>query len=255
MGPVFVAEELYVKYDKTPVLWDISFSIPKGALVGILGPNGAGKSSLLKAALGLVKPLSGKIEFFSQPLAEVRRKIAYVPQRQSVDWDFPITAMQVVLMGRYGRLGWFGRPCRADREAAEKALEIVGMTHFADRQISELSGGQQQRLFLARALVQSPDIFLLDEPFAGVDATTEHEIMSVLKQQKKEGKTILLVHHDLSTVESYFDWLLLLNVRLVAAGAVSEVLTSHHLAKAFGKMPTVFDEAVSLSVKKMGGYL
>ncbi len=255
MDSICIAEELYVNYEKTPVLWDVSFSVPKGVLVGILGPNGAGKSSLLKAALGLVKPLSGKIEFFQEPLSSVRQKIAYVPQRQSVDWDFPITAIQVVLMGRYGRLGLFGRPRKADREAASKALQLVGMAGFADRQISQLSGGQQQRLFLARALVQNPDIFLLDEPFAGVDLTTEKEIMVLLKKLKGEGKTIFIVHHDLPTVEEYFDWAILLKTRLIACGPVAEVFHADHLAKTFGKMPTVFDEAVSLSVKKTGGYL
>lgn len=224
-------------------------------MVGILGPNGAGKSSLLKSALGLIKPLSGKIEFFQEPICLSRQKIAYVPQRQSVDWDFPITSIQVVLMGRYGKLGPFGKPKRADWEAAEKALELVGMHHFRDRQISELSGGQQQRLFLARALVQNPDIFLLDEPFVGVDLTTEQEIVRLLKQQKEEGKTIFIVHHDLPSVEAYFDWVLLLNTRLIACGPVAEVFHAEHLAKAFGKTPTVFDEAVSLSVKKNRGYL
>lgn len=255
MESVCIAKELYVHYEKNPVLWDISFSIPKGVLVGIIGPNGAGKSSLLKAALGLVKPLSGKIEFFKEPIAQSRKKIAYVPQRQSVDWDFPITAMQVVLMGRYGKLGLLGRPRKADREAAQKALELVGMAHFADRQISQLSGGQQQRLFLARSLLQNPDIFLLDEPFAGVDLTTEKEIMQLLKQQKEEGKTVFIVHHDLPTVENYFDWVILLNTRLVACGPLKEVFHAEHLAKAFGKTETVFDEAASLSIQKMRGYL
>lgn len=255
MEPICIADGLYVAYDKNPVLWDVSFSIPKGVLVGILGPNGAGKSSLLKTALGLIKPLSGKIEFFRQPIHLSRRKIAYVPQRQSVDWDFPITAIQVVLMGRYGRLGLFGKPRKADREAAQKALELVGMAPFADRQISQLSGGQQQRLFLARALVQNPDIFLLDEPFAGVDLTTEEEIVALLKQQKEKGKTILIVHHDLPTVEAYFDWVLLLNTRLIACGPVADVFHAEHVAKTFGKTPTVFDEAMSLSIKKPRGYL
>jgi manganese/zinc/iron transport system ATP- binding protein len=255
LDAIFHAEELNVNYERTPVLWDVSFSIPKGLLVGIVGPNGAGKSSLLKAALGLVKPLSGKIEFLQQPISRVRQKIAYVPQRQSVDWDFPITALQVVLMGRYGKMGWFGRPRRADREAAKKALEVVGMASYADRQISELSGGQQQRLFLARAFVQNPDIFLMDEPFTGVDLTTEKEIIELLKKQKQEGKTIFIVHHDLPTVEEYFDWVMLLNTRLIAYGPTSEIFQAANLAKTFGKMPTVFDEAASLCAKKMSGYL
>ena len=255
LEPICIAEELYVNYEKNPVLWDVSFSIPKGVLVGILGPNGAGKSSLLKAALGLVKPLSGKIEFFKEPIVKSRQKIAYVPQRQSVDWDFPITAIQVVLMGRYGKLGLFGRPRKADREAAQRALELVGMAHYADRQISQLSGGQQQRLFLARAFLQNPDIFLLDEPFAGVDLTTEQEIMQLLKGQKDEGKTIFIVHHDLPSVESYFDWVVLLNTRLIASGPVSEVFHAENLAKTFGKTQPVFDEAASLAIHKARGYL
>lgn len=255
MEPVWIAQELYVNYEKLPVLWDISFAIPKGVIVGILGPNGAGKSTLFKAALGFVKPISGKVEFLHQPLAKVRHKIAYVPQRQSIDWDFPITALQVVLMGRYGRLGWFGRLRKADREAAMHALATLGMAHLADRQISELSGGQQQRLFFARALLQDPDIFLFDEPFAGIDATTELEIMALLKKQKEEGKTIFIVHHELSTVESYFDWLILLNTRLIASGPTREVFLPRYLSKAFGRMPPMFDEAVSLSAKKTGGYL
>lgn len=187
-SPIFCAEELYVNFEKTPVLWDVTFSIPKGLLVGILGPNGAGKSTLLKSALGLVKPLSGKVEFFRENLDRVRQKIAYVPQRESVDWDFPITALEVVLMGRYGRLGWLGRPKKADREAAARALELVGMGAYAHRQISQLSGGQQQRLFLARAFVQNPEIFLMDEPFAGVDLTTEKEIVDLLKNRRKRGR-------------------------------------------------------------------
>ena len=255
MDSIFTAEELNVNYEKTPVLWDLSFSIPKGLLVGIIGPNGAGKSTLLKAALGLVKPTSGKIEFFGSPLESVRQRIAYVPQRESVDWDFPITALQVVLMGRYGRLGWFGRPRKADREAARKALELVGMGDYAERQISQLSGGQQQRLFLARAFVQNPDIFLMDEPFAGVDLTTEKEIIELLKKQKELGKTIFIVHHDLPTVQTYFDWVILLNTRLIASGPTKEVFTGENLSRAFGKMPTLFDEAASLSVKKISGYL
>ncbi|MBS0626340.1 MAG: metal ABC transporter ATP-binding protein [Verrucomicrobia bacterium] len=252
---ILTAEDLTVTYEKNPVLWDLSFSIPSGVLVGIVGPNGAGKSTLLKAALGLVKPLSGKISFFNQPLDKVRQRIAYVPQRQSVDWDFPITALQVVLMGRYGRLGWFGRPRKADREAAAKALDLVGLSDCANRQISQLSGGQQQRLFLARAFVQNPDIFLMDEPFAGVDLTTEREIIDLLKKQKNEGKTIFIVHHDLPTVETYFDWTILLNKRLIACGPTSEVFCPDNLAKAFGKTPTLFDEAASLSAHKIRGYL
>lgn len=249
------ADALNINYGKTPILWDITFQIPKGLLIGIIGPNGAGKSTLLKAALGLVKPLSGKIALFGRPVVQARQKIAYVPQRESVDWDFPITALEVVLMGRYGRLGLFGRPRKADREAAGAALELVGMSAYADRQISQLSGGQQQRLFIARALVQNADLFLLDEPFAGVDLATEKAIMDLLRQQKEKGKTIFIVHHDLPTVEEYFDWAILLNTRLLGCGPVKEVFNRDNLKRAFGKSQLLFDEAAVLSAKSLSGLL
>jgi manganese/zinc/iron transport system ATP- binding protein len=244
---VIKAEELNVNYGKTSILWDLSFQIPQGLLVGIIGPNGAGKSTLLKAALGLVKPLSGNISIFG--------KVAYVPQRESVDWDFPITAAEVVLMGRYGRLGLFGRPRKADREAAAAALEQVGMSAYAHRQISQLSGGQQQRLFIARALVQDADLFLLDEPFVGVDLATEKAIMAILRKVKEQGKTVLIVHHDLPSVEEYFDWALLLNTRLLGCGPVKEIFTRDNLARAFGKSQLLFDEAANLSAKSISGIL
>lgn len=249
------SEELNINYGKTSVLWDISFQIPEGLLVGIVGPNGAGKSTLLKAALGLMNPLSGQISLFGKPARRVRRRVAYVPQRESIDWDFPITAEEVVLMGRYGRLGLFGKPRKADREAAAAALEQVGMTPFAHRQISQLSGGQQQRLFIARALVQNADLFLLDEPFVGVDLATEKAIMTLLRKQKGEGKTVLIVHHDLPSVEEYFDWVLLLNTRLLGCGPVKEVFTRDNVARAFGKNQSLFDEAANLSAKSMSGIL
>jgi manganese/zinc/iron transport system ATP- binding protein len=249
------AEDLNVNYGKTPVLWDVSFRIPKGVLVGIIGPNGAGKSTLLKAALGLVKPLSGKVDLLGESISKVRRKIAYVPQRESVDWDFPITALEVVLMGRYGRLGLFGRIRKADREAAAAALDLVGMGAYADRQIGQLSGGQQQRLFIARSLVQNAELFLLDEPFAGVDLATERSIVDLLRKQRDEGKTVFSVHHDLPTVEEYFDWVVLLNTRLVACGPAKEVFTRENLASAFGKNQTLFDEAAKLSAKTISGIL
>lgn len=241
------AEELNINYGKTSILWDLSFQIPKGVLMGIIGPNGAGKSTLLKAALGLLKPLSGKISLSGQ--------VAYVPQRESVDWDFPITAEEVVLMGRYGRLGLFGRLRKADREAAAAALEQVGMSAYAQRQIGQLSGGQQQRLFIARALVQNADIFLLDEPFAGVDLATEKAIMVLLRKQIELGKTILIVHHDLPSVEEYFDWALLLNTRLLGCGPVKKVFTKENLARTFGKSQLLFDEAADLSAKSISGEL
>lgn len=251
----FETDSLNVNYGKTPILWDATFQVPQGVLAGIIGPNGAGKSTLLKAALGLVKPLSGKISLLGQPACNARKRVAYVPQRESIDWDFPITALEVVLMGRYGRLGLFGRPRRADREAASAALELVGMSAYASRQISQLSGGQQQRLFIARALVQNADIFFLDEPFAGVDLTTEKAIMGLLRRQKEAGKTIFIVHHDLPTVEEYFDWAILLNTRILACGPVKEIFTRENLARTFGKSQLLFDEAAALSAKSLSGIL
>ena len=239
---------LNVNYGQTPVLWDISFRIPKGVLVGIIGPNGAGKSTLLKTALGLIKPLSGKIDLFGE-------NIAYVPQRGSVDWDFPITAFEVVLMGRFGKLGLFRRPRKADRDAALQALALVGMSAFADRQIGQLSGGQQQRLFIARALVQNGDLLLLDEPFAGVDLATEKSMIALLQAKKQEGKTIFVVHHDLPTVEEYFDWVIILNTRLVACGPTFDVFTKENIAQAFGKNQALFDEAAALAAKSVSGIL
>lgn len=247
MNYVLEAEELNVNFGKTSILWDVSFQIPKGVLVGLIGPNGAGKSTLLKAALGLVKPLSGKIS--------LKGSVAYVPQRETVDWDFPITAEEVVLMGRYGKLGLFGRLKRADREAAGAALEQVGLSAYADRQISQFSGGQQQRLFIARALVQNADVFFLDEPFAGVDLATEKEIMALLQKQKEQGKTLIIVHHDLPSVEEYFDWTLLLNNRLHGCGPVKEIFTRENLARTFGKNQSLFDEAAHLSAKSISGIL
>jgi manganese/zinc/iron transport system ATP- binding protein len=247
------AHQLTINYEKTPVLWDITFSIPQGHLVGIIGPNGAGKSTLIKAALGLIKPISGKIDFFGRPLGEMRKQIAYVPQRESVDWDFPITVRDLVLMGRYGRLGLFRWPRKADWTAADRYLEMVGMLPYANRQISQLSGGQQQRVFIARALLQEANIYFMDEPFAGVDLATERVIMDILKKLKAEGKTVFVVHHDLNSVENYFDWALLLNMRLVACGPIKEVFNAENLHTAYGKSFSLFDEALKLSHNKTGG--
>lgn len=245
--------QLSVNYDKTPVLWDITLEIASGKIVGIIGPNGAGKSTFIKTALGLLQPISGKIEFFGQPLKNVRRRIAYVPQRETVDWDFPITVRDLVLMGRYGTLGIFQWPRQADYKAAEHYLNIVGMGGYANRQISQLSGGQQQRVFIARALVQEADVYFMDEPFAGIDMATETMIMNILRQLKEKGKTVFVVHHDLNTVENYFDWLIMLNMRLVACGAVTEVFNSDTLNAAYGKSYAIFDEALKLSQNKTKG--
>ena len=245
--------QLSVNYDKTPVLWDISLEVPQGKLIGIIGPNGAGKSTFIKTALGLLKPITGQIEFLGMPLKNVRRQIAYVPQRESVDWDFPITVQDLVLMGRYGRLGIFRWPRQADKLAAQHYLEKVGMASYAHRQISQLSGGQQQRSFIARALMQEADIYFMDEPFSGIDQATEAVIMDLLRQLKSEGKTVFVVHHDLNTVEAYFDWVILLNMRLVACGPVLEQFNPQTLNAAFGKSYALFDEALKLSQHKTAG--
>ena len=248
MKYAFECENLFVNFGKNAVLWDVSFQIPKGDLLAIVGPNGAGKSTLLKAALNLVAPLSGKVDFFGKPLEESRSKIAYVPQRESVDWDFPITVMEVALMGRYHMLGSIRRLRKSDVEAALYALRLVGMELYQDRQIGELSGGQQQRLFLARALAQNPDLLLLDEPFSAIDLVTEKSLVALLRQLAKSGKTIIAVHHDLPTVPEYFDSALLLNTRLIACGAVKDVFNAENLQKTYGKS-ALFEDAINLSAR------
>jgi len=230
---VVEVEDMTVAYNIKPVLWDIDLRIPKGVLMAIVGPNGAGKSTLIKAMLDLIKPVSGNVTFNGLSYKEERRHIGYVPQSESVDWDFPANVLDVVLMGRYGKLGWFKRPGKEDREICIDALEKVGMLEFVDRQISELSGGQQQRVFLARALVQEADIYFMDEPFKGVDAKTEVAIINILKDLKKQGKTVVVVHHDLQTVEEYFDWVVLLNTQLIESGPVEEVYTEENLNKTY----------------------
>jgi manganese/zinc/iron transport system ATP- binding protein len=251
--PALKIEQLSVNYDKTPVLWDIHCAIPEGKLVGIIGPNGAGKSTLLKALLEMARPLSGKIEFFGQPYKKVRQRVAYVPQRSSVDWDFPISAFELVLMGRYGKLGILKWPKAADKQAALQALEMVGMLAFADRQISQLSGGQQQRLFIARALLQDADFYLMDEPFAGVDMATEKAIIALMDKLKAQGKTLLVVHHDLTTVDSYFDWVIMLNTCLIASGPVEEIFNSENIMRTYGRTSALLDEAAKLTQNKTSG--
>jgi len=226
-------EDLTVAYHHNPVLWDIDLAIPEGVICAIVGPNGAGKSTLLKAMLNLVPISSGTVTFWKKSLKEMRRTVAYVPQRSEVDWDFPTTVLDVVMMGSYGALGWIKAPGRQEREKAIAALEQVGMVDFADRQISELSGGQQQRTFIARALVQDASLLLMDEPFAGVDAATEQAILKVLRQLQQDGKTLVIVHHDLLTVKAYFDHVVLLNVHTVADGPVKSTFTEENLAKAY----------------------
>jgi manganese/zinc/iron transport system ATP- binding protein len=251
--PSIIVDQLTVTYEEAPVLWNLHFSIPSGRLVGIIGPNGAGKSTLFKTFIGLLKPISGKVEFFGSPFKKMRKKIAYVPQRSSVDWDFPVTVLDVVIMGSYGRLGWFKRPKLSDKESAMRALEMLGMQSFADRQISELSGGQQQRVFLARALLQDADIFLMDEPFAGIDLATEKVIIALLKKLKSEGKTLLVVHHDLSNVLSTFDWVIMLNKSLIACGPAEEVFHAENIMRAFGRSEALLEEAVKISQNKTKG--
>lgn len=232
--PPIRVEDLTVAYRESPVLWDVDLEVPEGTLMAIVGPNGAGKSTLIKAILGLVPSSAGQILIYGKPYEEQRRLVAYVPQRGTVDWDFPTNALDVVLMGRYGHLGWFKRPGSTERKQAMDALVKVGMEAFADRQISQLSGGQQQRVFLARALVQDASIYLMDEPFQGVDATTEHAIVNVLQELQAAGRTVLVVHHDLETVPEYFNCVLLLNVRAIASGPVETVFTPENLRRTYG---------------------
>jgi manganese/zinc/iron transport system ATP- binding protein len=227
-------EDLTVRYREAPALWDVDLDVPTGVLAGIVGPNGAGKSTLLKSIVGLLGPSAGHVRVFGRPFAEVRRRVAYVPQRSSVDWDFPVTVRDVVMMGRYGHLGWFRRPGAVERRLADDAMARLGLEGLSDRQIGELSGGQQQRVFLARALVQDADLYLMDEPMAGVDAPTERTIITAWHELRRQGKTIVVVHHDLQTVSSTFDWLALVNVRMVAAGPTEEVFTAEHLRAAYG---------------------
>ncbi len=226
--------DLTVAYRDKPVLWDIDLEVPQGVLMAVVGPNGAGKTTLLKSILGLVKPAAGHVRILNKPYDSVRQKVGYVPQRGSVDWDFPTTVLDVVMMGSYGKLGWVRRPGKAERELASSTLERVGMQDFAGRQISQLSGGQQQRVFLARAILQDAQVYFMDEPFQGVDATTERAIIEILQDFRAKGKTVLVVHHDLQTVPEYFDWVTLLNVRRIASGPVDEVFTETNLRLAYG---------------------
>lgn len=243
---------LTVSYEKTPVLWDVSLKVPQGELVGIIGPNGAGKSTLIKTALGLVRPIAGTISFFDQPLSKIKHKIAYIPQKESVDWEFPITVRELVLMGRYKFLK---RLKTADYEAVDHYLNIVGLTAFKNRQISQLSGGQQQRAFLARALVQEADIYFLDEPFAGIDAGTEQVMIHLLKKLASEKKTVFVVHHDLNTVPELFSWTILLNLRLIASGTTPQTFTQENLKQAYGKNYALLDTAVKRAKEKESGTL
>ena len=226
--------DLTVAYHEAPVLWDIDLDVPSGTIMGIVGPNGSGKSTLIKSIMGIVEPAGGEILVFGKPFSTQRKRVGYVPQRTSVDWDFPTTVLDVVLMGTYGSLGWFRRPGRNQINAALQAIERVGMSDYVDRQISELSGGQQQRTFLARALVQQAEIYLMDEPFQGVDARTERAIFEILREMRRLGRTLVIVHHDLQTVPHYFDLVTLLNIRVIATGPVGEVFHDDNLRKTYG---------------------
>ncbi len=241
--PPIEVHDLTVSYDKKPVLWNIDVAIPEGQIVGIIGPNGAGKSTLIKAVMGLIPAESGWVKIYGEPLERQRRLVGYVPQRESVDWDFPVTVRDVVLMGTYGRLGLFRRPGRNEHELCEKCLDQVGMSAFANRQIANLSGGQRQRVFLARALAQDSRIYLMDEPFVGVDAATESAIIDLLRALKEQQRTLLVVHHDLQTAPDYFDSILMLNMRLVAFGPTSDVFTTSLLQKTYGGRLTILSEA------------
>ena len=234
--------DMTVAYHRRPVLWDIDYNAPPGKLVAIVGPNGAGKSTLIKAVLNLVPAVSGRVKFFGQPYKKQRARVGYVPQRTSVDWDFPVNALDVVTMGLYRSIGWFRPVRKKHHQQAIEALDRVGMADYATRQISQLSGGQQQRVFLARALAQEADLYLMDEPFAGVDAATERAIVAVLKELKELGKTAMVVHHDLQTVSEYFDEVILLNMRMIASGEVSKVFTDENLRKTYGGKLALLDQ-------------
>ncbi len=232
-----------VAYRRKPVLWDVDLDVQARTLTAIIGPNGAGKSTFIKACLGLVPRATGAVEFWGMPFRKARSRVGYMPQRETVDWDFPVTALDVACMGRYRKIGWCRPVSRAHREAARACLDRVGMADYADRQISQLSGGQQQRVFLARALAQEAELYFMDEPFAGVDASTERAIVGVLRELRERGSTVICVHHDLQTVEAYFDNAVLINMRIVAAGSVSEVFTPDNLHRTYGGRLTLLDQA------------
>lgn len=237
--------DLTVAYHRKPVIWDVDLEIPEGKLVAVVGPNGAGKSTLLKACLDLVPRTSGEIMVYGKPYRSQQKRVSYVPQRESVDWDFPVSVLDVVTMGTYADLGWFRPVNRRVRERAMAALEQVRLADLADRQISQLSGGQQQRTFLARSLAQQADLYLMDEPFAAVDASTEQAIVQILQNLRDAGKTCVVVHHDLATVPQYFDHVILLNMRVVASGSTGSVFNEENLRKTYGGQLTLLSEAAN----------
>ncbi|MDG1757373.1 MAG: metal ABC transporter ATP-binding protein [Bacteroidia bacterium] len=238
--PIIEAHNLTVLYGRKPAIWNIDFKLPEGQVIGIMGPNGSGKSTLLKSIMGVVTPTTGYTKVYDQELNQVRHKVSYVPQRQEIDWDFPASVWDIVSMGRFHVRGLFKRLTSEDNDIIQESLEKVNMLGFAKRQISQLSGGQQQRVFLARAIAQQGELFLMDEPFAGVDIATEEMIVDLLKEMKGQGKTLVIVHHDLHTAQSYFDHLVLMNTRLVACGETSDVFTDQILTDTYGgKLTTI----------------
>jgi manganese/zinc/iron transport system ATP- binding protein len=249
-NPAVEVHDLTVSYQRRPVLWAVDFTLPSGALAGIIGPNGAGKSTLIKAIMGLVPISSGYVKITNQSLDEVRKQVCYVPQRESVDWDFPASVLDIVLMGRYAQMGLFKPVKKRDKEFAMLCLQKVGMDGFYKRQIAQLSGGQQQRVFLARALAQEALIYFMDEPFAGVDASTESAIIAILKDMRSEGKTIVVVHHDLQSVPDYFNWVVMLNTRLVASGPTEDVFNTATLQETYGGKLSVLAEVGELLKKQ-----
>jgi len=249
-NPALEIHDLTVSYDRKPVLWGVDLTVPVGSIAAIIGPNGAGKSTLIKSIMGLIELSSGYSKIFGEDLNDIRSRVSYVPQKESVDWDFPASVLDIVMMGRYAAIGLFKRPRKADKEAALLALDQVGMLAFKERQISQLSGGQQQRVFLARALTQQADIYFMDEPFAGVDAATEKTIIQLLKKLAAQGKTIIVVHHDLQSVTSYFDWVIMLNLRLVASGPTDEVFTTKLIEETYGGKLTLLSEVGELMKKE-----
>ena len=245
--PVSVNDVLK-RYGRRTVLDKVSLQVPTG-ITGLVGPNGAGKSTLLKAALGLVPLVGGNVLLFGEPLRQVRKRVGYVPQRETVDWDFPVSVMDVVLMGTYSRVGWFRWPRKSERQLAEQCLERVGLADLARRQIGRLSGGQQQRVFLARALAQQADMYLLDEPMAGVDARSQEQILQVLAELRDRGNLVVVVHHDLRMVREWFDAVALIDRRLVAAGPTQETLSRENVQRTYSGAVDIFDE-VGHAVKR-----
>lgn len=246
-------QHLTVSYDRISVLWDLNFSIPTGKLIAIIGPNGAGKSTFVKTILGLTKPISGHINILGKPGKSQLKKIAYIPQRESIDWDFPITVEELVLQGLYSKLNFWKIARKKHRDKARSVLKAVDMEGYAHRQISQLSIGQQQRVFLARALLQDAEIYFLDEPFSGVDSVTEKLLFDFLKNLRSQGKTLFVIHHDLSSIQKHFDWVMLLNMRLIACGDVASCLSRENLKNTYGQSTNIFEEAFTLSQNKITG--